>query len=65
MTRKFEATVRISGHINNYIVDENNCTTFHLKGNKKSSEQSILNQVKTYLRLTGCKLEEVIEIKEV
>lgn len=65
--RPYEITVKLSGHIENFkgSINENGIKTFNPIGNKKTSEKSALASVKNTVRLCGCKIEEIIEIKKV
>lgn len=65
--RPYEITVRLSGCIKNFegSIDENGIITFNPSGNKKTSEKSALEYVKTTARLCSCKVEEVINIKKI
>lgn len=65
--RPYEITVRLSGNIENFegSIDENGIKTFNPLGNKKTGEKSALASVKDTVRLCGCKIEEIIEIKKV
>lgn len=65
--RPYEITVRLSGSIENFegSIDKYGIITFNPSGNKKTSEKSALAYVKTTARLSGCKIEEVINIKKI
>lgn len=69
MIKKYEVTVRVSGKgINNIDPDKitsDNIVVFTARGNKRSTEKSAINYVKTTCRLISCKLDEVISVKEI
>lgn len=64
MERTFEVVIRISGNTKDYVVDENGITVWKMKGNKRSSENSIMATIKRVCNMTGTKVEEVISFKE-
>lgn len=68
MKKLYKVTAKVSGHLNNIDPDAitaDNTVVFTAYGNKRSTEQSAINYVKTTCRLIGCKLEKVISVKEV
>lgn len=65
--KPYEITVRLSGSIENFegSIDENGIKKFNPSGNKRTSEKSALAYVKNYVKMCGCKIEEIIEIRKV
>lgn len=64
MERTFEVVTRISGNTKDYAVDENGITVWKMKGNKRSTKNSIISAIKRMCNLTGIKVEEVISFNE-
>ena len=67
MKKLYKVTAKVSGHLNNIdpdMITADNTVVFTAYGNKRSTEQSAINYVKTTCRLIGCKLEEVLNVKE-
>ena len=66
MKRQFKIIAKISGNTFEYDnIDENGVGTFTYSGNKASSKKSIMQAFKRDLNFLSCKLEKVIEFKEV
>lgn len=68
MKKIYKVTARVSGKINNIdpdMITADNIVVFTAYGNKRSTEQSAINYVKTTCSLISCKLEEVINVKEI
>ena len=68
MKKLYKVTAKVSGRLNNIdpdMITADNTVVFTAYGNKRSTEQSAINYVKTTCRLIGCKLEEVINVKEI
>lgn len=68
MKKLYKVTAKVSGHLNNIDPDAitaDNTVVFTAYGNKRSTDQSAINYVKTTCRLIGCKLDEVINVKEI
>lgn len=64
MERTFEIATRISGNTKGYVMDENGVTVWKMKGNKRSTENSIMATIKRICNMSGIKIEDVISFKE-
>lgn len=61
--RPFVIIVRLSGSLDNFD-DGEPIQTFKPAGNKNTSKESALKHVKNIVKLCGCKIEEIIDIRE-
>lgn len=64
--RTYAVTVVLSGRTENFdCVDSNGIITLLHFGNRRTTEASAISYIKRFCSLAGCRVERIVEVKQI